>query len=241
MRVHQRPDFSVIISWQYVFIGLIAAILLTALFLRKPNRLLWEVAFTAALFLGVWYLLMLVFPTGPALLMASILTLSHLSIRAVALHNLFFLLGGAGVAVNFAGWLSPEILIMALVGFAIYDKVAGPPGGPIQSLAGKLIAQGLVPGIIVVGQVKDLLAHVRKLIPQNRAAVLGSGDVILPLSLVASAAKTSPASALLVLAGIITAILVMLRSDVLQPRAALPPLAIGASAPFVLLRLGGML
>jgi hypothetical protein len=71
---------------------------------------------------------------------------------------------------------------------------------------------------------------------KRQSTLLGAGDLILPLSLVARAAFRGPLPAALVLACLVVSTLFLTRRDVFHPRAALPSLAAGAAVPFVLLR-----
>ncbi|MFH1621384.1 MAG: hypothetical protein ABIB04_04865 [Patescibacteria group bacterium] len=235
--------FGMLTSWQYVFLGVMVAGIAAAFMIKNPSRLLWEAAITLALFLGVWYLLLLILPLGGALASASILTLCYLFLRTVWLHDLFFLIGGVGVAIDFSGWLVPEVLLLVLVGFSIYDYVAAPPGGVTENLVKTLLSRGLVPGIIVVKKIKDLGSRCDELLINKtktglaaRSAILGAGDVILPMTLVARAGMRSFWNGLIVLLGLLAAILVLSwKNKDLRPRAALPMLAIGAGLPFIAL------
>jgi presenilin-like A22 family membrane protease len=175
-------------------------------------------------------------PIGWALIIAAVLTLSHLFLRNVALHNVFYLLGAAGVAIDFAGWLSPELLLVGLAIMTIYDLLAGPPGGAIEELAGKLVRQGIVPGLVIADRFRDLWVTIDTAMKRN-SALLGAGDVILPLALVARAAFAGSWQPLVVLAGILVSSLLLARGEMTHPRAMLPALALGAAAPFIVLRL----
>ncbi|MEK7116093.1 MAG: presenilin family intramembrane aspartyl protease [Patescibacteria group bacterium] len=227
--------FQTVASWQYVFVGVIAATLIIGFFRKFRSRLLWEALFLTTLFLGVWFAMFLILPIGWALALAAILTLAQVFVRIVIVHDLFYLVGGAGVAINFAGLLSPELLVVGLVAFTVYDMVAGPPGGPIQTLASILIRKGIVPGLIVPARRTEILENVDVAVKGN-AAFLGAGDLILPLTLVARAALRETAPALIVLAGLLVGALFLTERTDLHPRTALPLLAVGAAIPFLALR-----
>lgn len=230
-----RPGF--VVPWQYAFLGVIAGGLVVCFLFRVRSRLAWESVMTAVLFLGVWYVLLLLLPFGWAIGLACGLTLLHLFVRRVLFHDLFYLVGGLGVAVDFAAWLSPEFLLLLLVALTVYDTVAGPPGGMIETLAKQLVRQGMVPGFVLVPAWGDVLRHVDDVVKKD-AALLGAGDVVLPLSLVTWAAMRDAVSGFFVLAGTVLAAAVFVRSDASgRPRAALPALAAGTAIPFVLLRL----
>lgn len=224
------------LSWQYGFLAVVVAIGFLSLLRRYRQRLLWEILFTVTLFLGVWYALFFVLPLGWALAVASVCTLTEIFIRNTAVHNVYYIIGAAGVAINFAGWLSPDVLIAGLVVLTIYDMVAGPPGGPVQSLAAELIDAGIVPGIVIPARSADLFSATDEAVKSN-AALLGAGDLILPLCLVAKASYHGVEPALIVLGGLVVGALVLGRTGDPHPRAALPALAAGTAVPFIVLRL----
>ncbi len=224
------------LTWQYAFVVVIGATIFLGLFRRFRSRILWEVLFTVTLFLGVWFAMLLVLPLSWGLAIAAVLTLAQILLRRVWIHDLFYLVGAAGVSIDFAGWLLPEMLLLGLVAFTVYDMVAGPPGGPIASLAGTLVQKGIVPGFVIPSRVAELRMTVDEVV-KSRAALLGAGDLILPLSLVARAAFAGPIPAAIVLAGLLVGALIVVKKSDVHPRAALPALATGAALPFLVLRL----
>jgi hypothetical protein len=219
-------------GWQYAILGIILGGLCVATFLKRSSIVVWEALLTLAAFLGVWFVTLLVgIPLGWSIGIASLLTLAHLFVRVVALHDAFFLVGCVGVAIDFALWLPSEVLLVGLVAFTIYDVVAGTPGGPIVDLASRLVRHGIVPGFILPARVRDLAAGVDDAV-RSRAILLGTGDLILPVMLVARAAVWGVTEAAFVLAGIVLGALVLGHRKDLHPRAALVPLAVGAAVPF---------
>lgn len=224
------------VSWQYAFLALFTAACLLSFAKRLRSRLFWEVVFTLTVFLGIWYLFLFLLPIGFALACASLLTLAHLFLRNVLAHDVLYLLGAAGVAINLAGWLSPEVLLAILVVMTLYDTVSGPPGGPIEDLARMLVSRGIVPGFILISRPRDVLSSIDDMI-RSDAALLGAGDVILPMCLVARASFAGPFYGGIVLVGLIGGVLVLARRTASHPRAALPALAVGAAVPFLALRL----
>jgi len=221
------------LTWQYLILGFLACGLAVAIALKRASRVVWEALLTVAAFLGVWYVILLLgVPVGWSIGIASLLTLAHLFLRVVALHDLFFLLGCVGVALNFALWLPSEVLLVALAVFTVYDMVMGPPGGPIVPLAETLVRHGFVPGFILPARPKGLWSDVDAAV-RSRAAMLGTGDLILPIMLVARASVWGPIEAAFVLAGLLLGAVVLSTRKDLHPRAALVPLAVGAAVPFL--------
>ena len=221
--------------WHYVILGILSIVVITALIRRAQSRFLWEVVFTLAVFLGTWYVFLLLgLSVFISLMIALGFIVLHIALHLAIIHNIFFFLGCVGAGILFAGWFPPELLVLILVAFTVYDMVAGPPGGPIEHLAKRLVSFGLIPGFAfpnrVSGFIKDLDS-----IQKGGWVLLGTGDVILPLSLVASASRWGIASGVLVMLGMLLGSLFLIARKDLHPRAALPPLAAGAAVPFLIL------
>ena len=230
-----KPDRSSLAIWEYVFLAVLFAAALISLLKKLRSRMLWETVFTLTVFLGTWYVCLFTLPVGVALVTAAVLTLASIFLRRVWTQNLLYLLGTAGVAIDLAGWLSPEVLMALLVVMTVYDMVAGSPGGPIEELAKSLVSKGIILGFIVVPRVKDLAASIDDAVKTD-AALLGAGDMILPMCLVARASFMGSWQGLAVLAGTLVGAYILGEAQPTHPRAALPALAVGAIIPFLVLR-----
>lgn len=227
--------------WRGLIIA--AAVLSAALLvgLKVRSRLVWEAVFTGTLFLGVWYVLLLLLPIGWALLLAAALTLLQAFVDRIWSHDLFYLFGPVGLALSLASWLPPEAVLAGLVGLVTYDIVAGPPRRPILDLARSLVRQGIVPGLMVPGSGLGLLATVSAGIQHPDAALLGAGDLAIPLIVVALAAFSGILQGFCVLSGLILGAWFLGLGKSLVPRPALPFLALGAGLPFCLLYIFGLI
>ncbi|MBI5654425.1 hypothetical protein HZC53_02095 [Candidatus Uhrbacteria bacterium] len=233
---HPRSFLSAEIEpWQQAIVILIALATALMVFKRLRSWAVWEAFFTATLFLGIWYAALLVLPLPYALSFAAAITLFDLLVPRVWSHDIFYIIGASGVAISLSLWLPGDVLLVWLVGFSLYDILAGPPGGPILDLASRLVGHGVIPGLVVIGRPQDALLPL-KLEKLGHTALLGAGDLVLPMALVARAALAGIYPALAVLAGVVVGALVLSRGDMLHPRAALPALAAGASVPFIILR-----
>lgn len=223
-------------AWQYLFTAILTAVVVLGILLKANSRLLVEAFFTATVFLGVWFAFFHLTSVALAMLGSSGLTIIYLITRRVFFHDLFYLIGCVGIGLNFAGWLPPEVLVVGLVGFTIYDMVAGPPGGPVIRLTSFMLNRGVVPGFILPTSGRTLIGTMDKSLHSN-AVLLGAGDIILPMSLIARAAFINLQSGALVMLGAIAGSLVLVHRDDLHPRGALAPLAIGVAVPFILLQI----
>ncbi len=202
-------------------------------FWRIRFRLFWEAIFTLALFLGVWYLGIATLSLSTGLLLASIVVLLPFFVPRIWAHDLFFILGSIGVALNFALQFPPELIIVILAVTALYDIVAARPGGIVAELAGHLVSRGFVPGLIIPSDLAFLSSPL-SVVGKSEAALLGAGDLILPLILVGQTALSDLSAAGVVFLGMVSGAWYLTRRPAAAPRAALPPLAIGAGIPFVI-------
>lgn len=227
--------------WRYLII-LVAAFSVALLLLAKVRSpIFWGAVFMATLFLGMWYAFLLLLPVGWALLAASALTLLQAFAGRIWAHDLFYLVGLVGLGLSLASWLSPEAVLAGLVGLTAYDIVAGPPRRPILELAQGLVRRGVIPGLAVPGSWSGLTASLAAGIRETSAALLGAGDLAVPLVAVALAARSGPLSGALVLAGVVGGAWLLGSKADLAPRPALPYLALGAGIPFGILYFCGLL
>lgn len=224
-----------LLPWQGLAL-IVTGVLVATLFMRKMKaRAAWELILGIALFLGAWFYAMLILPMAWALAAASAITILQATLRRALIHNVFILAGAAGVALNLAFALSDKTLIVILVGLAIYDNFAGRPGGVAAEFAASLVHRGIIPGLIVPGRWRDAVLDIHAAIRRADALLLGVGDLVLPLALVARAAVYGIDRALVVAAGILLAAGWLGSRGAGRPFPALIPLAAGSVIPYLLL------
>lgn len=221
--------------WQtfFLFISAVLVVFLVTRFIHVSGFV--AALFGAALFLGAWVYCWSIFPWDIALLIASGLTIIQARIRRVFVHDLFVLVGAAGIAIHFAFLFTDKSLAMIFASFLIYDMVAGRPNGPITHMASVLVHRGVIPGLIIPGKIRALFASVANTIRQPDAIFLGAGDLILPMTLVARAAVFGWWQAELVATGVLIGCVVLGFRKSLKPFPALIPLGIGAGIPYLII------
>jgi hypothetical protein len=230
-------DSVILAPWQTLTV-LTACLLVVALIIRTVQaRIAWELLLGITLFLGVWVYLWALLPIEFALVSAAIITLVQAWMRHVWVHNVFILLGAAGVALNFTFLFPPHILAALLVALAVYDTFAGRPGGVIAQFAASLVHRGIIPGLVIPGSVRGLATLIPEAVRKPDAIFLGAGDLILPLLFVVRAAAVGIMPASIVACGIVCAAAWLGSRGATKPFPALVPLAAGAAVPFFLLML----
>lgn len=191
--------------------------------------------FSAALFLGAWVYCWSLFPWDIALLIASGLTIVQARVRRVFVHDVFVLIGAAGIAINFAFMFTDKSIAMIFACFIIYDMVAGRPNGPVAQMASALVHRGIVPGLIVPASVKTLFAPISSTIHQADSVFLGAGDLILPITLVARASAFGWWQPFVVMLGALIGFAVLGWRKSLKPFPALIPLGFGVCIPYFII------
>jgi hypothetical protein len=228
------PRTEALLPWQ-AFALILAGVLIGGLMIRKlKTRTAWELILGAGLFLGVWFYLWVAFSGEIGLLVASALTLIQAFVRRVWIHDVFILLGAAGVALNFGFLLPSHTILIVLVGLALYDTFAGRPDGVGAQFAASLVHRGVIPGIIVTGNLKDVGGDIATVIARPSSILLGAGDLILPIILLARTAALAPPLAVFILSlGILSAAAWIGARGPSRPAPSLLPFTIAVGIPYL--------
>jgi hypothetical protein len=221
-----------IVTWQ-LFLGVAGALAVAGLIIRVVNaRAFIEILFGAALFLGVWAFAWFILPWDIALLLASALTILQARVRRVIVHDVFVLIGTAGIAIHIGFIFSMTALAALIAAFFLYDLAQGRMGGVIVDLARSSIRRGVIPGLVVPSSWNEVIVDLKAAISSPTSAFLGAGDLILPLTLVVRAAFSGALQPAIVAIGILVASLLMGSRESLKPAPALAWLLPGAVVPY---------
>lgn len=222
-----------------------AAIVLLIIFSRPrwSHRLI-RIMWLAAIFGGTHILLGAFLPNGIAALIAFALTLVYARAATIGFHNFMLLCALPGIGATLGNSIPPNAALVALALLSLYDVIAVYWTGHMIEMAKEFIASGIVPGIIVTmpqgasGDERETIwAH--DVVPGERTAILGSGDLVIPTILETSAMNwIGLSSGILTAAGAMLGLVAMhllfWGQKVRRPMAALPPIAAGAIAGFML-------
>jgi hypothetical protein len=234
-RVREAGLPEELIPWEALAL-ILAGVLFALLMIRKVKvRMAWELILGMTLFLGAWFYAWLLLPLSLAVLVAALLTFLQGVVRRVWTHNVFMIVGAAGVSLNFAFALPDKTLLILLVGLALYDTFAGRPGGVAAEFAASLVHRGVIPGLIVPGRARDVVAPILEVVRRADASFLGAGDLILPLTLVGRAAASGLWQGITVAIGIVLASCWLGSRGPTKPFPALVPLAVCSVVPYVAL------
>ncbi|MBP9864150.1 hypothetical protein KBC54_01720 [Patescibacteria group bacterium] len=207
-------------SWQYVFNGIVACVLVIGLALRHSARGLWELIAALWIFPGVWFACLLVFPYDVAIGIASLITLCGLVIRVPAFQWMMCAIGVVGASINLGTGFPPDFLLLALVSWGAYDMLFPP---------------------IELGWIGKLPGTSYELPGRVKGPILMPADLVVPMSILAYAVAVKSYWAWCIGGGIAVAVFCVLLLPVSRRQFSVGILVVGAAVPFTILRLVGVL
>ncbi len=225
---------SRITIWQFIIYFILVTLLLVLvvyfLKFRKGKKIffkgmfLFTVAFGNLLFFGLWLPGILSF--GLVILLIILL----LKINSLVIHNLVLIFAIAGVGSSLGLRLKPEMVILLLLIFSVYDYIAVYKTKHMVKIAKEMVTQKAILGIVIPQEISELQTRIKKVKPGGRFLVLGAGDIIFPLILSSSLVPQSISNSLIValfsLIGLFFGFLIFISKKIRQPMPALPPIAL---------------
>ena len=187
------------------------------------------------IFLGVWFGLWLIAPMEIALLISATLTVIQARWRIVIVHDVFTLIGIAGLALYMALALSTTAILCFLVAFGFYDMFGKRYRGEITKFAMRYTHRGMVPGIIVpkkADQWQKKFDSVWESIGLRFVPVL---DIMLPSALIAQAMFLNGYFGCIVAAGICIGAWIAGKRGERHERSIIIPTMIGGLIPYLLI------
>lgn len=220
----------------YIILVIVAGGVLASVIRRATNRVWWEGLLQAALLFGAWYALAVMpWPFFAAVASAIVLTLIFFWLHTIFVHNLFYILGAVGLALNFASYLPFEAALAGLVAFAVYDMVCGRSAEAHLRLTKILSPYGLAPGFILPHRFKDWFS---KISPVSAPAItLGLSELVLPLVLIVKSANWNGWASAIVASGLTLGAAVYGWRRDFSERFALAYVSAGVALAFLILNL----
>jgi len=188
-----------------------------------------------ALLLSVWMSDLL------ALILIGILIFWWLKKPSILIQDLCLILGIAGVGSILGLSLAPQIVVLLLVTFSIYDFIAVYKTKHMVKMAKEMIESKAILALVVPPNILGLRASLEEIKPGGKFLILGGGDIIFPLLLCVSLVPQGILSPLIVaifsLIGLFTGFYFFISQKVRQPIPALPPIAVFSIIGFLITRL----
>lgn len=198
--------------------------------------------FAFSIFIGIWFFFDAVLPAPTAILLAAAVTLLRIASPRIIVWNASLAIGVAGIALSLGTALPPIVALSFLGIMAIYDIVAVYKTKHMVSMFKGLLAHGVVPAFILPQDPRMLLRRVRPSpLPGRRDGgvhLLGTGDLALPLLVVASAISVATpvvvGAVIGMLLGFTATHAIFFGQTKPRPMAALPPIAAGTALGFLI-------
>jgi len=223
------PTFSVL-DFLISFLLITVIVLLLAFFKRfkKGKSVIYKALFAIAFFWSGGMALSLWLGVFGLLLMAG-LVFFWLTSPQVYLHNIIVVLGIMGAGSFLGLGFSPEIIVGLLILFSIYDFIAVYKTKHMVKMAKDMLKTGSILGLIIPLKISELKSRLEKVKPGGSFLVLGGGDVVFPLLLVASVVQDGFLNSFIIsifaLIGLFASLWLFASQKTKSPVPALPPIA----------------
>lgn len=191
------------------------------------------------LFLSVWI------SDFYALLLMVILVIWWLKAPLVLNQDLCLILGMAGAGSVFGLRLSPNVVIILLIIFSIYDFIAVYKTKHMIKMAKEMIKSRAILALVIPQTISDLQSGLDKLEPGGRFLILGGGDIVFPLLLASSLVPSGILNSVIVvifsLIGLFTSFYLFMFQPLApegsrRPIPALPPIALFSIIGFLVIK-----
>lgn len=164
-------------------------------------------------------------------LAALLLAFAVLKTRIVLLHNIGVILALAGIGAVLGSSLAPLSVIFLLLLLSFYDIIAVYKTGHMVKLAEDMIKSRAIFGLVLPQEIKGYQERLDNVRPGEGFMILGSGDVVMPLILIASVIGFHGLTAGLVvmlfsMLGLFLTYWLFITQKTRRPMAALPPIAV---------------
>jgi presenilin-like A22 family membrane protease len=151
--------------------------------------------------------------------------------RIVFLHNLGIVLAMAGIGAVLGLSLSPISVVILLLILSFYDIIAVYKTRHMVKMAEEMIKSRAISGIVLPQNLKGWTENLQNVRPGGQFMILGSGDLVMPLILIASVIGVHGlASGFVVLffslLGLALTYYLFVTQRTRKPMAALPPIAV---------------
>ena len=164
-------------------------------------------------------------------LAAVLLAFGVLKAKIVLLHNIGIILALAGIGAVLGASLKPLAAVILLLVLSFYDIIAVYKTGHMVKLAEDMIKSRAIFGLVIPQKFqgwKENLKNVR--VPGGEFMILGSGDIVMPLLLIASVIGFHGLAYGLIVflfssLGLFLTYYLFITQKIRRPMAALPPIA----------------
>lgn len=231
--------------WEIIFsfVILLVAILLIIRYVKfRPGKeVIFKTFFILPVFLGGILFFSLWIGDILALIFISILIFFWIKKPNVLVHNFLLISGMIGIGSVFGLRLDPLLVIVLLVIFSIYDVIAVYKTKHMIRMAKEMIEARAIPGIILPPKISEIQAPLKDVKMGGKFLILGGGDIVFPLLLVASLVPEKILSSIIVAVfatfGLFISFWIFLSQKTRRPIPALPPIALFSIIGYLITRI----
>jgi len=236
------PSISLSQFLGYFLFATIFLILIIYFFkFKKVKRIFLRGIFLLAIGFGNLSFFSLWLPDILSFLLVAVLLIFLLKRSSLIVHNFALIFAVAGVGAGLGLSFQPEIVILLLLFFSIYDFIAVYKTKHMVKMAKEMIEHQAILGIVIPQELSDFSAQLGEIKPGGKFLLLGAGDIIFPLILIISLIPQGISDSLIVacfsLIGLFVAFLIFISKKTRQPIPALPPIALFSILGYLITKL----
>ncbi|MCX6813354.1 MAG: presenilin family intramembrane aspartyl protease [Candidatus Azambacteria bacterium] len=224
--------------WQFLLAFGIGTAIVLGMIRIMHGGLLLRLFFLFALFSGTLITTSVFIPDTWAFIFSLFLIFLYIIWPRVWFHNLILILTLPGIAALLGASLNPWTTVLILIIMSVYDYVAVYKTKHMVRMAKAMISGRAIFAMIFPEHWHGFKSHLNEAHPGEGFMMLGTGDFVFPLIMVASAYTISPVAAWLVfsfaLIGLLLMHLIFVSQKIRRPMPALPPLAAFAIIGFLM-------
>lgn len=158
-----------------------ATLFLVILFQFHKGRFVYRAIFIATVFLGLFKLFEMIFPSSLSALVAIVFILGLYIIPTVWAHDLIIVLAAAGIGPLFGLQLRWDVAASLLVILSVYDIVAVFVTKHMIPLAHALLKHQASFALLIPEQLNGFRSPLTSVVPGSGFLILGGGDLIIPM------------------------------------------------------------
>ncbi len=230
----EKLEIQKISFFQFILYFLFVTLLIF-LFVRffkygKQKKAIFKTFFILTVFWGGILLLSIWIGDVFALILMTFLLFWWWKWPSIFIQDLCMILAMAGAGSVLGLTFTPEVIVILLIIFSIYDFIAVYKTKHMVEMAKEMIESRAILGLVVPPDLASFKQNLKQVKPGGKFMVLGGGDVVFPLllcsSLVSSGILNSLIVALFSLIGLLAGFLFFISQKQKKAIPALPPIAL---------------
>jgi presenilin-like A22 family membrane protease len=223
---------------EFVIAFIVATVLVIVSLRLIKGNLFFRALFAIVIFLGAQVIFNAVLSDLFSVAFAFLLVLFRFITPRVWLHNLAIILAVSGIGAAFGLSLPVAAVLIILFVLSLYDYIAVYKTAHMVLMFKELVKKGVIFALILPMKWQGWLIDLTKVKPGSEFMFLGTGDLIMPLVLAASAISYGLESVAFVVGGSFVGVVILHTLFVSQPKRtpmpALPPLALFSVLGFLI-------